>query len=162
MVRTCLALLLLLAVTGTLFAQRTGDTFAVSVRRGELRSAPGFLSRIDAQVEYGDAVTFVVGRGDWYLVRIADTDIEGWIHKTSVLPPRELNLTGGDGRQTATTSREIALAGRGFSERIEQEYQEQQQLDFALVDLVESYLLQPPEIGEFLEDIGATIVGGGE
>ena len=150
------ALLLLLA--GAAFAIEPGEPLAVSVREGELRSAPGFLSTIEARIQYGEALTALGVRGDWVRVRVESGGAEGWLHSTAVLPPGEMNLTGSTAEGTGTTSREIALAGRGFNEQVEQQYQEQQDLDFSGVDEMETLLLPPSELGEFLAEIGAEIV----
>jgi hypothetical protein len=154
--------ILLFVVVNALFAITTGDTLAVSVREGEVRSSPGFLSRIDDRVPYGEAVTVLGTSGDWVRVRVDSSGTEGWLHNTAVLPPGEMNLTGSTAERTGTTSREIALAGRGFNQQVEEEYQEQQQLDFDRVDEMETLLLPPPELGDFLAAIGAQIVEEGE
>lgn len=159
--RTGTAVLLLL-LASALFAIEPGETVAVSVREGELRSAPGFLSTIEARIQYGASLTALGVRGDWVRVRVEANGAEGWLHSTAVLPPGEMNLTGSTAEDTGTTSREIALAGRGFNEQVEQEYQEQQELDFSGVDEMETLLLAPSELGDFLTAIGAEIIGEGE
>ncbi len=151
----------LLLLAGSLHAQSSGDELSVSVRQGELRSAPGFLSSIDARLEYGDAVRVISRVNDWLRVTVDHTDEEGWIHTSSVARPRDMNLTGPGARTTQTTTREIALAGRGFNQQVEQEYQEQMQLDFSVVDRVEENLLALPELADFLSEIGAELLEGG-
>ena len=153
---------LLFLLAGAAFAIEPGDPIAVSVREGELRSAPGFLSTIEERVPYGASLTALGVRGDWVRVRVESSGGEGWLHSTAVLPPGEMNLTGATSDDTGTTSREIALAGRGFNEQVEQEYQEQQELDFAGVDEMETLLLPPSELGDFLTAIGAEIIEEGE
>lgn len=153
---------LLLLLAGAAFAIEPGETLAVSVREGELRSAPGFLSTIEERVPYGESLTALGVRGDWVRVRVESDGTEGWLHSTAVLPPGEMNLTGSTGEDTGTTSREIALAGRGFNEQVEEQYQEEQELDFSGVDEMETLLLPPPELGEFLAAIGAQIEEEGE
>lgn len=161
MKRFSVAVALLFAATA-LFAIATGDSLAVSVREGEVRSAPGFLSRIDGRVAYGESVTVQEVRGDWVRVTVAADGSEGWMHTTSVLPPGEMNLTGSTSGDTGTSSREIALAGRGFNEQVEQEYKDQSELDFGRVDEMEELLVDPAELGDFLGEIGARIDEGGE
>lgn len=151
------AVLTFILFGGALFAISVGDDLAVSVRQGELRSAPGFLSRIDARLTYGETVTVLGVQGDWARVRVESTGDEGWLHGTAVLPPREMNLVDAEGRDTGATSDEIALAGRGFSEQVEREYGEQESLDFAPVDDMENLVLPVSELGDFLGAIGAEI-----
>ena len=156
------AVVLLFACAGLLFAQNADDVLAVSVREGEIRSAPGFLSSIESRVAYGETVRVITRRGAWIRVKVEPTRIEGWIHQSSVLPPGQMNLTGGSARESNATSREIALAGRGFNEQIEQEYRDQHELDFEPVDMVETYLVPLSELAGFLGDIGAKVPDGGE
>lgn len=153
---------LLLLFAGAAFAIEPGETLAVSVREGELRSAPGFLSTIEERIQYGEPLTALGVRGDWVRVRVESSDAEGWLHATAVLPPGEMNLTGSTDADTGTSSREIALAGRGFNEQVEEEYQEQQELDFSGVDEMETLLVPSDELGDFLAAIGAEIVEEGE
>ncbi|MFW6292142.1 MAG: SH3 domain-containing protein [Spirochaetota bacterium] len=161
MVRT-IAVLVFILLSAALFATSVGDDLAVSVRQGDLRSAPGFLSRIDARLPYGASVTVLGVQGDWTRVRVESTGEEGWVHATSVLPPRDLNLADADSRESGASSDEIALAGRGFSEQVEREYEEQESLDFGPVDEMEDLLLPVSELGDFLGAVGADIAAEAE
>lgn len=150
-------LLALVLVAGSLFAIETGDTVAVSVREAEVRSAAGFLSPVQSLLEYGTSANVLSVRGDWIQIEAGST--RGWLHSVSVLPPQEMNLSGEAIGQGAST-REIALAGRGFNEQVEREYQEQQDLDFGPVDDMETLVLPLGELGAFLEEIDAELDGG--
>jgi hypothetical protein len=160
MIRTGL-LVLLFAAAGFLSAQNAGDVLAISVREGEIRSAPGFLSTIESRAGYGETVRVVTRQGAWIRVRVEQTGIDGWIHQSSVLPPRDMNLTGASARESGATSREVALAGRGFNEQIEQEYREQHELDYESVDVMETYLMPLSALAAFLNDIGVDVPDGG-
>jgi len=160
--RTIGALLLGLLCSGAIYALSGGDRVAVAVREDALRSTPGFLSAIEARVAYGESVTVLALQGGWVRVRVDANGTEGWLHETSVLPPREMNLEGAARAEGAASTREIALAGRGFSEQVEREYEEQQALDFSIVDAMEAQLLPASELGEFLRAAGAEIAGRGE
>ncbi len=160
--RSALLLLPLLFVSASLPAQQTGDVLAISVREAEIRGAPGFLSSIESRVAYGETVRVVAVRGAWVRVTVEGSGSEGWIHESSVLTPRQMNLTGGTARESGATSREIALAGRGFNEQIEREYREQHQLDYDPVDAMEAHLVPVVQLAEFLAEIGAEPPHGGE
>ena len=150
------ATVLLLLTAGALFAISEGDTVSVSVREGEVRSSPLFLSPIAERVGYGTSMTVQAVNGDWVQVRL-DNGREGWIHSTSILPPEDMNLSGDTVDSSGASSREIALAGRGFNQQVEAEYQEQQDLDFAPVDRMERYVVPPTDLGTFLDEIDAEI-----
>jgi SH3 domain-containing protein len=136
--------LLVVAVDG-------GDTLFVQVRDSELRSAPGFLSQIVERLTLGDEVTYVESRAGWYQVTLPETGQGGWIHEGSVRENKQTTLQlAGEGTSRTVTSREIALAGRGFSESMEGEYGSGNSLDFSAVDELESRRVGPEEIVAFV------------
>jgi hypothetical protein len=157
--RRNVAMIVVLFAAGSLFALSPGDRLAVSIREGHLRSAPGFLSASGEGVAYGEAVTVLAVNGSWARVRVDERGAEGWMHDTAILPPREMHLEDAARRGGDASTREIALAGRGFSEQVEREYEAQQALDFAPVDAMEGLLVALPELGDFLNAVGAGISG---
>ncbi len=160
MTRSFLILLLLLGLiaTGPLFALSPGDAVSISVREGELRSAPQFLAAITQRLGYGVSVTVEEIRQDWARIVLQD-GVRGWIHTTSIAPPEEMNLTGTQSESPGTTPREIALAGRGFNEQVEAEYRSQNELNFDRVDRMEGYLAPLEDLGAFLQEIDAELSG---
>ncbi len=154
--------LALLLLPMLLFAQDIGEQRAVSVREAELRSTPSFLSAIEARLSYGVLVEILEVRGPWLRVLQADEGVEGWLAASAVDEPQSLNLAAGDGNREGATTREIALAGRGFNEQIESEYKDQNDLDFAAVDRMEAFVLPVEELAEFLSAVNADLSLGGE
>ena len=160
--RKLIAVLTILLILSPVFALEVGDEPAVSVREAELRSAPGFLARIIGQLDYGEAVAVLEIRGDWVRVRVADTGDEGWFHITSVAPAGDLRLERADGSTSGgATSREIALAGRGFNEQVEAQYKSEKGLDFTLVDEMEEYGTPIEDLVAFFADAGLMVEDGG-
>jgi hypothetical protein len=158
--RKLLLVLLAMLSVSLLSAQTVGDERAISVREAQLRTAPVFLSGVVARLPYGVLVEIAeVGEG-WFLVRAVESGDEGWITASAVEPPESLNLGAGDGDRGNTTTREIALAGRGFNEQIESEYKDENDLDFSLVDQMEQFVLPPEQLAEFLAAIEADLTLG--
>jgi hypothetical protein len=60
-----------------------------------------------------------------------------------------------------TTTREIALAGRGFNEQVEERYSSDKGLDFTTVDEMEQYGQPTGDLAAFLDTAGLN-VGGAE
>ena len=158
-----LAATMLLALTaGFAVGLEVGDQPAVSVREGDVRSAPGFLSTITAKVAYGGGVSILELRGDWARVRVVDTGAEGWLHVSAVAEKEALRLGQATGSSSGgTTSREIALAGRGFNEQVEAQYRSEKGLDFALVDQMEGYGQPVDSLGTFFAEAGLSFGEGG-
>jgi uncharacterized protein YgiM (DUF1202 family) len=132
-------------------AVEAGDSLFVQVRETELRTAPGFLSQIIVKLELGDEVTYTSDRAGWVQVSLPATGQSGWVHEGGVRENKQTTLQmAGEGTTRTVTSREIALAGRGFSETMEGEYGSENRLDFSAVDELEARRVGPEEIVEFV------------
>lgn len=132
-------------------AVEAGDSLFVQVRETELRSAPGFLSQIVEKLQLGAEVSYAASRAGWYQVTRPETGQSGWIHEGSVRENKQTTLQlAGEGTTRTVTSREIALAGRGFSESMEGEYGAENRLDFSAVDELEARRVGPEEIVAFV------------
>ena len=155
--RTFLLFLLLLVAVCAL-ALDVGDSVVVQVRETEVRSAPGFLSRVLGSASYESAGSVLEVRADWVRVEFPDVNLTGWVHSSSLLAPQVARggLFGGGSRnsQRTTSSDEIALAGRGFNSAVEAEYQSETGLDFSEVDEMEEWVLPPEVLGEFFATAG--------
>lgn len=159
--RKVLILMLFLFFGGTLFAFTPGDVPAVSVRNAGLRSGAGFLAAITEQLDYGESVEVLEVRGDWVRVRVVASGDEGWLHTTTIEDKESLRLEQvQDSRTAGTTSREIALAGRGFNEQVEAEYKSEKGLDFTLVDEMEGYGQSMEGLATFFRVAGLTFGEG--
>lgn len=149
----------LLLVAGTLiaaYAADAGDPLFVQVKQTPLRTSPSFLAPTLDTLEYGAAVTYRSARGDWYEVTPTDaTDGPvGWIFSDAVERDgsTEVVLQSERVERRTVTSREVALAGRGFSENLEQEYAAQEELDFDQVDAIESRVIDGARVISFIEE----------
>lgn len=150
--RKVLILVLLVFLSGALFAFTVGDVPAVSVRDAGLRSGAGFLAPIIEQLDYGESVEVREVHGDWARVRVVASGTEGWLHVTTIEDKGSLRLEQVQDSQTGgTTSREIALAGRGFNEQVEAEYKSAKGLDFTAVDEMEGYGRPVEELVTFFQ-----------
>ena len=141
--------LLLIAVPS--FAAKT-KTMSVQVKKGQLRSAPSYLSRVVTDLDYTTRVTVLEEKGDWLRVRQEEGDTEGWMH-AATLTKTKLKLASGDeDATTAVSSEEQALAGKGFNSDVEAKFKEQNaKVDFTWVDKMEQITIPAPKIVEFLE-----------
>lgn len=132
-------------------AVEAGDSLFVQVRESELRTSPGFLSQIVARLSLGDELAYAASRPGWFQVTIVSTGESGWVHEGSVRENKQTTLQlAGEGTTRTVSSREIALAGRGFSENMEGEYGSENQLDFAKVDDLEARRISPEIIVDFV------------
>ncbi len=141
------AAVVLVIALGALAAQQ----LSVQVRETQLRARPSYLGAGGATVAYGTRLTVVGEQGPWRQVTTPDGQ-RGWLH-LSVLSEKKLRLqSGGDDRAAAGADQdEIALAGKGFTEEVEQSYRRgNQAADYTWVDRMATWRVTPDEALAFL------------
>jgi uncharacterized protein YgiM (DUF1202 family) len=147
MKRLPLAAALLVLAAGLAWA---AQLMSVQVRTGQLRDKPGFLSKVVGELEYGDQVDLKGEQGDWLQVKSVGDGRAGWMH-SSALTVREIVLNPTDKDvQSAASSDELALAGKGFNKQVEDRYRKQTRLDYRRVDEMEKIVVPPKYIREFI------------
>ncbi len=151
--------LLLVAVPS--FAAKA-KTMSVQVRKGQLRSAPSYLSRVITALDYTTKVDVLEEKGTWMRVKQQEGDAEGWMN-ASALTKKKLKLASGDqDATTAVSSEEQALAGKGFNSDVEAKFKEQNsEIDFTWVDKMEKMTIPTPTIVEFLKTGNVKAAEGG-
>ncbi len=160
--RRCLLFTLclgLLAVPAALGAD-TGR-MSVQVKQSQIRTAPSFMARIVATLQYGDRVNTLSSQGTWTQVFVPTGSVSGWVH-ISALTKKKIVLKAGatDVSQTATSD-ELALAGKGFNKKVEGEYRtKNQNLDYAWVDRMEKITVTNNGIRKFLKEGEISPKGG--
>lgn len=143
---------LILIFFTTALALWAASMMTVQVNSVQLRDNPGMRGRLTSEVRYGEQVEVVEeGRG-WIRVRTAAGDL-GWLQETA-LTGKNIELTSGKEVRSGASSREVALAGKGFSEDVEREYRSDANLEtqFGWVDRMESFERPDQELLAFLDD----------
>lgn len=97
------------------------EPFTVQVRETKLRLEPKFWAPAIETLHAGDTVTEVSRQDAWVLAG-APSGKRGWLHESSVTHA-DVRLTGGTRTASGGASAdEVALAGKGFTEEVEQAY----------------------------------------
>lgn len=153
----CAVLVLLMASIGMASARTQMN---VQVREGHLRERPSYLGAVSATLDYGDAVVVEREQGPWRYVSAPAG--QGWIHESALTRQRVVLTSGETDVQTGATTGEMALAGKGFSAGVENEFRAKNRtIDFTWVDYMEK-LAQPPErLSRFLQAGGLGAPEGG-
>ena len=140
---------LILLASGALFAQvRAGSSAWISSKSAALKSSTGFFASTVGNLVLGDEVTVLQVNGNWAEVRsVVNSSRRGWT-ATSNLSTRRIVATG-----TGASASEIALAGKGFSQEVEDSYKTQGNLNFDDVDRTEA-------ISVSMDDLYAFVVEG--
>lgn len=133
---------------------------SVQVKKCQVRNQPSYLGKIVSDLAYGDQVSILEEKESWLNVKPA-SKAGGWVH-VSALSTKEIVLAKGSAPvQSSTSSEEIALAGKGFNEQVEQEFKKQNRnIDFTWVDKMEKIVIEQKEIQSFLNEGGLAGKGG--
>jgi len=138
----------LLLVAGLAWA--AGEVMSVQVRVTQLRSRPSFLGSTVADVGYGAQMTIKSKRGPWVEVTAPDGE-SGWLHESALSEDEVAMVSGTIDANTGASSEEIALAGKGFNDQVENEYKKKHgDLDYTWVDLMEKMVITPEQAEVFL------------
>jgi len=136
----------------------TSGVMSVQVRKAEIRDTPSFLGRVVTAVAYGDKVTVQSQDGAW--MKVTGGGQSGWIH-SSALTRKNIVMKAGPEAQTAASSGEMALAGKGFNSDVEAQFKAgHKDIDFSPVDKMEKIKIPAPTLKEFAEEGGLGGKGG--
>jgi hypothetical protein len=138
----------MLAVNG-LFAQfAKGAAVYAAVKTVTLKSGTGFFAGTKGTLTYGDQATVLQVKGKWVEIRSAAKSTSGWTVSSNLTAKR---IVAGGGTGSASAS-EIALAGKGFSEEVENAYKAEGNLNYAGVDRTEAQKVSEEELLNFLTE----------
>jgi hypothetical protein len=136
-------------------------TKSVQVRTAQIRQRPSFLGQVIKEVPYGEQVQVLTEQPPWF--RIIDmAGSQGWMHDSALTSKRIVLHDSGEVVRTAATSDEIALAGKGFNEQVEAEFQKRNPvMNYTWVDRMEGISISVPEMEQFLRQGGVKPAQGG-
>jgi len=146
-------------------AYAAGTLLLVQVESAQVRTQPHyFLGKKLTVLKYGDKVESLETQGTWTKIRCADGQI-GWV-STDSLVSEAVQLKAGDkDANTRANAEEMALAGRGFNNAVEDQYKRTNaKLDYAWVDRMEkdpAFVVSTEEMLEFLRAGGLLPQEGG-
>nr|AGS52634.1 protein of unknown function DUF1058 [uncultured bacterium contig00043] len=137
------------AVIGFVSAQASkGGTMYVATKTLALKSSTGFFASTKGTLNYGDRVTVLQINGKYVEVRSAsNSSLTGWV-QTSNLSARQI----ASGNSSTASAREVALAGKGFNQEVENSYKSKGSLNYADVDFIEALSLNEADLKRFLEE----------
>jgi hypothetical protein len=110
----------------------------VQVAKSQIRAAPSAVAPIIATVEYR-TILFAAPRTDgWAQVIVPGGTRVGYMF-LSALSPKSIPLGAVQEALSGVSAPEIALAGKGFDTIIESQLKKTVNLDYSLVDVMESF-----------------------
>lgn len=144
--KKCLGLLFCLVLVFTSYAQsKRMQTMYVSVKTLKVKAGTWFFSSTVAKLEYGDSVIVLGKKAKHAKVRTVK-NIEGWVPLSSLTKKKIIKDSNVNASQD-----EIALAGKGFTAEIENEYKKKAQYNYSAVDKVELKSVSEAELKAFMK-----------
>lgn len=140
-------LFVLVCVAAVIPAQAIkGGTMYVAVKTVELKSSVGFFASAKGTLAYGASVAIIQIKGDWAEVRsVENSSVSGWMPVAN-LSAKRIVL----GAASGATANEVALAGKGFNQEVENAYKAKGKLNYADVDRTEAQKVSKKELQDFV------------
>ena len=148
MKRIIFAAVFCLCIAGGIFGQKKGDTFYVAVQSASLKSSTGFFARTTGTLRYGEQVSVLAVSGKWAQVRSTGGSLSGWTSSANLTAKRI--VAQGDNR--SASAKELALAGKGFSQDVERQYKTGKDLNYGAVDALEKVTVSDQDLLIFIEE----------
>jgi aryl-alcohol dehydrogenase-like predicted oxidoreductase len=139
---------LVLLASGVLSAQVSrGATAWVASKSAALKSSTWFFAGTRGQLDMGAQVTVLQVSGNWAEVRSSsNTSLSGWTSVSNLSARRIVSTASG------ASASEIALAGKGFNQEVENAYKAGGSLNYADVDKTEAIAVSPEELLKFVTE----------
>ena len=154
MKKLLILLALLLLISGALFAQiKSGTSAWVSAKSADIRTSTGVFASSRGTLQMGAEVAVLQVNGNWAEVRsTTNASLSGWT-AVSNLSARRIVASG-----SSATASEIALAGKGFNQEVENSYKTAGSLNYADVDRTEANVVSMDDLYKFVTE-GRLITG---
>ncbi len=136
-------------------------TMSVQVKKCQLRNKPSFLGKILTNLNYADQVTVKQEKKNWYEVVPVNKKNGGWVHVSALSTKKIVLKEGSEDIKNAASSDELALAGKGFNEQVENDFKKKNKnADFTWIDKMEKIVISSKEMQSFLKNGGLKVEGG--
>ncbi|QTQ15591.1 hypothetical protein [Treponema parvum] len=141
------AVLVFLFLCGCLSA----ETMYICAQKAQLKESTFFFSKTVATLLYGDRVDVLSSDGKWIKVSAPDKgasakEVSGWLQSSALTKKKIVSR----GNRVSADAKELALAGKGFSEEVENEYKKSGKADYAAVDKMEDAELSSSDLFQFI------------
>jgi hypothetical protein len=149
MKRLILFTVLSLSLAGALSAQSlTGKTMYVTAKTIEVKSSSNFFAETLGTLSYGAPVSVQQEYGKWVKVSSVEPPVlSGWVAAASLTTKRILA-----GSSTSASANEIALAGKGFNQEVENAYKQNGELNYSAIDAMEEIQIPSRQLFSFLQE----------
>ena len=161
MQRISLVTFLLVCFTALAAFAASQKMMSVQVNKGVVRVTPSFLGDVVTQLSYGDRVFVFEEKESWTRIGLSPSAVKGWMHSSALTPKKIVLKAGADDVEVSASSKEIALAGKGFNQQVESEFRAKNaNLDFTWIDRMEKCVVSQRQMKQFLKEGELSYEGG--
>ena len=121
----------------------------VQVAKSQIRESPSVIAPILATVLYKEKLLVYENKEGWAKVGVPGSTKIGYIF-SSALSAKPISASVQGGAAPGVTGTEIALAGKGFNEAVEESYKNSVHVDYFWVDEMEGFEYPPDVCVRFL------------
>lgn len=124
------------------------ESYWISVEKTNVKENTGWFSKVTDMLVYGDEVVVLAEKGKWSQVSaVIDESVSGWVASSSLTTKK---ITTTNSTRVSADAHELSLAGKGFTEEIENEYGKENQVDFSKVDEIEQLSVADTDLYTFI------------
>lgn len=129
---------------------KKGNTVYVSAKTVALKDGSGNFAKNVKTLSYGDQLKVLAVEGKKAQVQLTDSpSTTGWVPTGNVTTKKIVKKSSGG--TVSASAKELALAGKGFSEESEGVYKASHtNLNFKLVDSIEALVISESDMKKFL------------
>jgi len=157
-----ISLVLLLFILGFMIFGQNSSPMSVQVKETQARDKPSYLGKVVAVIRYGDKVNTEKLQSGWYQIVLPDGSGHGWVQSSALIKKKIMLNAGDTDVKKYASSDDVVLAGKGFNKQVEDQYKDEKNLDFSLVDQMEKIFIPVDEMEEFLQNGRLNSMEGGE
>ncbi|MBM4026191.1 MAG: SH3 domain-containing protein [Planctomycetes bacterium] len=122
---------------------------SVQIRNGKVKARPSPVGTVVATMDYGDKVEAGTPEKGWYPVTTLDGKT-GWMHESALTRKTIVMRAGTTDAAVGVSSDEVALAGKGFNQQVEDKLRQEGKLDYTWVDRMTAFVVSADAIAQFL------------
>lgn len=142
-----LAFTAILSLQSIFAADKSSKTMYICLSPAELMEKPSTRSKKIMNLDYGTKVVQIDEKSNWVFVNLDEnSSVSGWV-PSGALTKKKVSTKN---LASSANASEIALAGKGFSASIEEEYAKNYEIKFNEVDYIESLGVSDSQNDDFI------------
>ena len=147
------ALAMLFAGAAAFGQGQASALMTVQVGKAQVWQASSVVSPVLASLAYKATVVVLGSSEGWAKVQVPGSTKVGYMFM-SALTQRPVSSSAAEAAVPGITASEIALAGKGFNDSVEESFRKSSHIDYAFVDAMEAYSFPADEAAGFLSGAG--------